>query len=173
MTSADPIQMWHDLYVMLGASSATLIGLIFVAASLHFRDLVSNPAVRVRAYHGTLYLLILLVEAVLILTPQPVTVLGAQLCALNLAGLWLPLSGAYRYYCKAVRHPAGISMTRIMSNSVAYLLGICGGIVLFASSHWGMYLITASFMTLLVSVVLGAWQVALGIGQTEEKEKGR
>ena len=172
MTSADPIQMWHDLYVMLGASSATLIGLIFVAASLHFRDLVSNPAVRVRAYHGTLYLLILLVEAVLILTPQPVTVLGAQLCALNLAGLWLPLSWAYRYYCKAVI-PAGVSMTRIMSNSVAYLLGICGGIALFASSHWGMYLITASFMTLLVSVVLGAWQVALGIGQTEEKEKGR
>jgi len=171
MTSADPIQSWHDLYVMLGASSATLIGLIFVAASLHLGDLVSNPAVRVRAYHGTLYLLALLVEAVLILIPQPVPVLGAQLCALNLAGLWFPLSGAYRYFFKdkAASQHAGISMSRIMTNSVAYLLGICGGITLFVSSHWGMYLITASFMTLLVSVVLGAWQVALGIGQAEEK----
>jgi len=175
MTGAEPIQLWHDRYVMLGASSATLIGLIFVAASLHLGDLVSNPAFRVRAYHGTLYLLTLLIEAVLILVPQPVPILGAQLCALNLAGLWFPVSGAYSYYYKdrAASHRAGMTMTRTGTYIVAYLLGICGGIALLVSSHWGMYLVTASYMTLLVSVVLGAWAVALGVGQTERKEEDK
>src|SRR5262245_19140292 len=170
MTSADPIQVWHDLYVMLGASSATLIVLTFVAASLHLGDLVSNPAFRVRAYHGTLYLLTLLVEAVLILIPQPIPVLGAQLGALNLAGLWLPLSSAYSYFYKdyTAGHRTGISMTRLTSFSVGYGLGICGAILLFVGCNWGMYRITASYMTVLISVVLFAWDVALGIGQTEE-----
>ena len=114
MESDYPIQAWHDLYIMLGTSSATLIGLIFVAASLHLRDLVDNPAFRVRAYHGTLYLLTLLLEAVAILVPQPVPALGVQLCALNLAGLWFPLSSAYSYFYKdkAASQRAGLTMTR-------------------------------------------------------------
>ena len=172
MESDHPIQVWHDLYIMLGASSATLIGLIFVAASLHLRDLVDNPAFRVRAYHGTLYLLTLLLEAVVILVPQPVPALGVQLFALNLAGLWFPLSSAYSYFYKdkAASRRAGFTMTRTITYCAAYLLGIVGSITLFESPQWGMYLVTASYVTLLVAVVLGAWAVALGIGQTEEAE---
>ena len=44
MESAEPIQVWHDLYVMLGTSSAALLGLIFVATSLHLDEIVNNPA---------------------------------------------------------------------------------------------------------------------------------
>ena len=70
----DLIKAWHDLYVMLGTSSAALIGLLFVATSLHLGEVVSNPGFRVRSYNQTVYLLTLVVEAVLILVPQPVTV---------------------------------------------------------------------------------------------------
>jgi hypothetical protein len=87
--SADLISAWHDLYVMLGTASAALIGLLFVAASLHLDDVVNNPRFRVRAYHLTLYLLTLLVEAVVVLVPQPLSYLGAELFFLNLAGLLL------------------------------------------------------------------------------------
>jgi hypothetical protein len=120
MESADPIQAWHDLYVMLGTSSAALIGLIFVATSLHLGDVLNIRAFRARAYHATLYLLTLLVEAVLILVPQPVPVLGAQLCALNLVGLWFPLSTAYNYYYRdrAGSHRAGLLMSRTITYSV-------------------------------------------------------
>jgi hypothetical protein len=53
-------------------SSAALIGLLFIATSMHLGEVVSNPGFRVRSYNQTLYLLTLLVEAVLILVPQPV-----------------------------------------------------------------------------------------------------
>jgi hypothetical protein len=86
------IRAWHDLYVMLGTSSAALVGLLFVATSLHLGEVASNPAFRVRAYHLTLYLLTLVVEAVVVLVPQPVPFLGAELFALNLVGLMLPLA---------------------------------------------------------------------------------
>lgn len=150
-------------------------GLITPENTILTGDVLNIRAFRVRAYHATLYLLTLLVEAVLILVPQPVPVLGAQLCALNLVGLWFPLSTAYSYYYRdrAGSHRAGLLMSRTITYSVAYLLGISGGITLFESSHLGMYLITASYTTILVTVVLGTWAVMLGIEQTERAEKGK
>ena len=98
--SVDLIDAWHDLYVMLGTSSAALIGLLFIATSLHLGEVVSNPGFRVRSYNQTLYLLTLLVEAIFILVPQPVSFLGAELMALNLVGLWIALSTSYIFIYK-------------------------------------------------------------------------
>jgi len=91
--SVDLIDAWHDLYVMLGTSSAALIGLLFIATSMHLGEVVSNPGFRVRSYNQTLYLLTLLVEAVLILVPQPV---------------------------RNDRHRGGMKMSRAIPLSVAY-----------------------------------------------------
>jgi hypothetical protein len=171
------IDAWHDLYVMLGTSSAALIGLLFIATSIHLGEVVSNPGFRVRSYNQTLYLLTLLVEAVLILVPQPVSFLGAELMALNLVGLWIALSTTYIFIYKHRddSHRGGMKMSRAIPLSASYLLGIAGGIALIQGSHWGMYIVTVSYTTLLVTVVLGAWSTMLGMEQrqldVEQREK--
>jgi hypothetical protein len=82
MENAYQPELWRDLYVMLGTSSAALIGLLFVVTSLHLNEVVNKPVFRTRAYNQTLYLLILVVEAVLILLPQPAAILGPELVAM-------------------------------------------------------------------------------------------
>ena len=131
---------------------------------------MSNLAFRVRTYNVTLYLLTLLVEAVLILVPQPVPFLGAELVVLNLLGLWLALSTTYAYVYKHrdISDRGGMNMSRAVTLIGSYLLGIAGAIALMARSHWGMYFVTVSYTTLLVSVVLGIWAMMLGIEQREE-----
>jgi hypothetical protein len=167
--SVASIDAWRDLYVMLGTSSAALIGLLFVAMSIHLGDVVSNPGFRVRSYNQTLYLLTLLVEAVLVLTPQPVPFLGAELVVLNVVGLWFPISTSYTFLYKHRdnSYRGGMKMSRAIPFSVAYLLGIAGGIALIQGSHWGMYVVTISYTTLLVTVVLGTWSIMLGLEQKE------
>ena len=175
--SVDLIDAWQNLYVMLGTSSAALIGLLFIATSIHLSDVVSNPGFRVRSYNQTLYLLTLLVEAILILVPQPVWFLGAELMALNLVGLWIALSTSYTFIYKHRddSHRGGMKMSRAIPLTVAYLLGIAGGITLIQGSRWGMYIVTVSYTTLLVTVVLGAWSTMVGIEQrqlaVEQREK--
>jgi hypothetical protein len=175
--SAGLIDAWRDLYVMLGTSAAALIGLLFIATSIHLGEVVSNPGFRVRSYNQTLYLLTLLVEAVLILVPQPVPFLGAELMVLNLVGLWFTISTSYTFLYKLRddSHRGGMKMSRALTLSGAYLLGIAGGIALIQSSHWGMYIVTISYTTLLATVVLGAWSTMLGIEQrqlaAEQREK--
>jgi len=170
--SVDLIDAWQNLYVMLGTSSAAL-----VATSFHLGDVVNNPGFRVRSYNQTLYLLTLLVEAVLILVPQPVSFLGAELTVLNLVGLWFPISTSYTfiYRHRDNSHRGGMKIYRAIPFSVAYLLGIAGGVALIRHSHWGMYIVTVSYTTLLVTVVLGTWSIMLGLEQrqlaVEQREK--
>ena len=137
---------------------------------LHLGDVVSNPGFRVRAYHLTLYLLTLLVEAVVVLVPQPLSYLGAELFVLNLAGLLLPLSTFYTFVYKQpdISHRGGVKMSGVVVLSVAYLLGMAGGIAQIKESHLGMYIVTVSYTALLVAVVLRTWSILLGIEQTEK-----
>jgi hypothetical protein len=175
--SVNLIDAWQNLYVMLGSSSAALIGLLFVAASIHLGQVVSNPGFRVRCYNQTLYLLTLVVEAVLILVPQPVRFLGAELMVLNLVGLWIAISTSYTFIYKHRDdvHRGGMKMSRAIPLSGAYLLGIIGGIALIQGSRWGMYIVTVSYTMLLITVVLGAWSTMLGMEQrqldVEQREK--
>ena len=173
MENAYQPELWRDLYVMLGTSSAALIGLLFVVTSLHLKQITNNPVFRTRAFNITHHLLTTLIEAALILAPQPIFVLGLELTAINLLGLWLPLSFVYRYFYK--NRNAGkrgsYSIWRGLLNITAYLFGIAGGLTLMASSNWGMYLITGSFIVFLLSAILNAWTIMLGVGQTKPRAK--
>jgi hypothetical protein len=163
--------LWRDLYVMLGTSAAALIGLLFVVASLHLEEVMSNPVHRIRARNMTLHLLVLLVEATLVLTPQPMQALGGELAVINVVGLQLPLRFIYKAFYKD-RHlgeRGAYSIYRGAANVSAYLLGLAGGAGLILASVWGMYLITASFIAFLVSAILNAWTIMTVVGDAKSR----
>jgi len=165
-------ELWHDLYVMLGTSSAALIGLLFVVTSLHLKEIVNNPIFRLRARRNSIYLIITMVEAALILTPQPIVALGIEVTALNGFGLLLPLSNVYHMYNdRSFAHRGGFSPYRTAIFIICFLLGVAGGASLIVNHNYGLYLITASCLTLLVSVALNAWLIMQGVGQSEKKRK--
>ena len=78
MTNAGHLELWHDLYVMLVTSAAALLGLLFVVTSLHLDEIVNNLVYRTRARSNSIFLLLTLVEAAAILTPQRVDLLGVR-----------------------------------------------------------------------------------------------
>jgi hypothetical protein len=119
----------------------------------------------------------LLVVAVLILVPQPLPFLGAELMVLNLVGLWIFIRTYYTFFYKHRdnSHRGGMTTSRAIPFGGAFLLGIAGGIALIRGSLWGMYIVTVSYTTLLVTVLLGTWSIMLGIEQghlsVEQREK--
>ena len=42
-------ESWRDLYLMLGTSSAALVGLLFVATSLHLAEIANEDIYRLRS----------------------------------------------------------------------------------------------------------------------------
>jgi hypothetical protein len=169
------LELWRDLYVMLGTSSAALIGLLYVVTSLHLDEIVNNQAYRTRARSNSIFLLITLVEAALILTPQPMTWLGVELTVVNLFGWSFPIRNTYRYHYKYpnLSRRGGLSAYRASAFHISFLLGIVGGACLIGDSIYGMYLTTTSYIALVVIIILNAWSIMLGIGQDENLAKAR
>ena len=163
---------WGELYVMLGTSSAALIGLLYVVTSLHLDEVVSNPVSRRHARSNSLYLIITVVDAALVLTPQPGLFLGIELTLLNLVGLAIPLRNII-VILEDWRgaHRAGFAIHRSLVFVVAFASGVAGGSLLAIGLNWGLYLVTASYVALLVSVTMNAWAIMVGIGLTEANEK--
>jgi len=174
MENAYRPDLWQNVFVVLGSSSAALIGLLFIATSLHLNEIVDDPVLRRRAFNNTCYLLIILVEALLVLFPQPMHILGVQLLAINLFALWFPLRFIYLYFenKEGFRHGGGV-FHRAVIFSASFLLGIAGGTVLFERLDWGMYLVAISCIILIVRVVLTAWSIVLGVGRTEKQKRPR
>lgn len=170
MENAFQVELWRDLYVMLGTSSAALIGLLYVVTSLHLDEIVKNQAYRTRARSNAIFLLITLVEAVLILTPQPMVWLGFELAAVNLIGWSFPIRNSYQYHYKYrnLSKSGGLSPYRAALFHGCFLLGVVGAANLIKGLSYGMYMTTASYVGLIVVVTMNAWSIMLGIAQAEQ-----
>jgi hypothetical protein len=164
---AFPVEPWRDLYVMLGTSSAALVGLLFVAASLHLKEVLRNEILYTRTRNITLHLIITLVQAAAVLTPQPRALLGSELVLTNLFGLWPPLSFTYRVFVRdrQLGKRGGFSIYRAANYIAAYIVGLAGGAVLACGLDWGMYLVTASYVNFLAGAIWNNWAIMFGVDQ--------
>jgi hypothetical protein len=160
---------WHDLYLMLGTSSAALIGLLFVASTLHVREIVGVEMFKVRVQNTMLVMVGTLIQATAILTPQPLRLLGIELLILNLWGFWFPLSLLFKAARMSAAARGGFSFYRGAFFSSGYLVGIAGTIALIMGADWGMYLVTVSYVIGLVAGIWNAWMMMLGIGRDEKR----
>ena len=163
---------WGELYVMLGTSSAALIGLLFVATSLHVEEIVNNTIYRTLARSSSIYLLVTLAEAACVLTPQPVYALGIEIAVFSLVALVVVGRNFYNFLSHPdVSQHGGLRIYRGLIFIVAFLTGIAGGIALLAGKDWALYLVTASYVVVIVAVALTAWSVMLGVGHGEKRKR--
>jgi len=156
---------------MLGSSTAALIGLLFVAASIHLAEIANESIYRLRPQFTTLVLLSALLEAIAVLVPQSIPVLGVELLALNLWGLSFPLTLISKVFIIPKARRGGFSFQRAAIIIAGYLVGIFGAVVLISGREWGMYPVTISYSTLLLVSIWISWMILQGIGQGERIRK--
>ena len=163
----DPEPM-HDFFVVLGTSAGALIGLLFIAVSLHLNDLVRNRRLYRRAYNNTRYLLIVMVEALAMLLPQPMQLLGVEIGIANVLGLLLLVKFVVAFFAdrKSYLSAGGQPFLTFMSIG-CFAFGAAGGFVLMLERDWGAYLVALSCTVLIVRVVLTAWLIMVRISQLE------
>ncbi|HXV01060.1 MAG TPA: hypothetical protein VG166_11230 [Caulobacteraceae bacterium] len=164
MNSISQPEVWRDLYVMIGTAAATLVGLLFVVMSLYFNSIrdqtdYAMAATVHAARNNTYHLLTVMVTAIAVLTPQPMRLLGGELAILHLFGLRLPILFTYAHF---IENRGGFPFSMIVTISAGYVLGAAGGAALIGRAEWGLYLVTASCILLLVRSVLTAWMLMFG-----------
>jgi hypothetical protein len=148
--------MWQNLYVVLDGSSAALAGLLFIAVSLQISAIANTHVLRVRAWANTLLIIMLVVNATIVLSPQSITALGGELCFTGLIGTLVLAWPAMRI--KRAGH--NIPKRAFVAISIS-LIGIVGGISLIAQFGGGMYIVTVQSIAILLWVMFNAWSILL------------
>src|ERR1700688_4890717 len=88
MSAAYDPQAWQTLYAFVGATSATLTGLLAVALSINLRRIMNTSTHRARSREALVTFLILILLSILMLIPgQEQAMLGAELVVLGLGSL--------------------------------------------------------------------------------------
>ena len=158
---------WHDFFLLLGTASATLVGLMFVAASIGATVFNEDHRGALQAFitptvvHFAAVLFACLVNTMPIHSWES---LGALLAAGGLAGV---AYGGRVLMQLIVRHRFNVDLVDRMYYAlipmVAYLLALSAAILGFLHIAASAYVMAAALLVLMVAGLRNAWDMMLWI----------
>ena len=167
-TLAQPLQRWHDFYLLVGGAAATLVGLMFVAISLGSRLITerSVPALRVWVHPTLIHFIYVLVIATISMVPtltrSPLGIL------LVFAGL-LSFGNALRMVPYMRKQQGEQEADRsdwvwyLIIPSISYLLFVGTGIGLLLGDNRALNGLAFAIILLLVNGIRNAWDMVVWI----------
>lgn len=164
---------WQTFYTFAGTTSATLVGLLFVAVSLHL-DLVGETGISTiftlaRRTFSSL-ILIVIISLVFLVPQQGAPGLGWPLLALGILGM-LPAILGGRAVVRALRRSSrreSVAIHMVRPVVLPLLSGI--GLILVAATVLAgttsyLYWMVPVVALILTNAAIDAWQLMLGLAQ--------
>jgi len=98
MSQSYGLELWRDLFVMLGSSATALLGLLFVVLTIHLQTVKEDLDFRLRTRNNSYHLLNVFILSAVMLAPQPAVLLGIEVALVCLYGLRLPIVVTWYLY---------------------------------------------------------------------------
>jgi hypothetical protein len=138
---------WQDFYVMLGGANAALTGLVFVALSIHLREVLDHPTLRPRAVIALTVLTTQIVIAAIVLVPQSAELVGVEIFGVNAAFLAVDL-----------RQNVSLAVSRARLISLAIRIAyIYAAVSLMFELPGGFYVLALAVLITLARTMASAW----------------
>jgi hypothetical protein len=158
---------WHDFYLLLGTAAATLVGLMFVAASIGSTVFSEKHRGALEAFitPTVVHFASVLVACLVIMVPTHYwEALGALLAIGGLAGL---ISSGRVLYHLIIRHRFNVDvvdrMYYALIPAVGYVLALAAAVLAFLHIAESAYLTAAALLVLLLAGLRNAWDMMLWI----------
>lgn len=162
----DIMTPWHDLYMLFGTASATLIGLLFVAASVgsRFYNADRHPAMRSFLSPSVVHFTCVLAASLIAVSPiRSWGLIGLLIGSNGLFGIIYTLAVVHRM----VRHGLAASIDledRIWYAAmpvVAYVIMTAAGVTLFCRTEAGCEVQAVAMGLLLLTGIRNAWDITV------------
>ncbi|HXW28020.1 MAG TPA: hypothetical protein VEK55_01550 [Xanthobacteraceae bacterium] len=161
------VRDWHDFYGLVGTASATLVGLMFVTASVGASVFSASQQEPMKAYltPTVVHFSSLLFICILILIPtQTWFSLSMALGGLGAAGVVYSIRQWIRvFWTLRSRIDLADRMFYVFIPSLGYLLVVVSAVALF--EHWPLSaeLIAAALIVLLLAGIRNAWDMTVWV----------
>jgi hypothetical protein len=155
-------EQWMNFFLMVGAGSATLAGLVFVAMTINLRDTIRDATHRFRAINMlTGFTAAFLVSALALMGNQTFRAIGVEWLVVSLLATAINTNG----YIQAFRLRSSLyalSAFRIVGGSACYAGQLVGATLLIFGSVAGVYVCAISLVVSFVFFVSGSWLLVVG-----------
>src|SRR5215467_7934004 len=164
---AELLDAWHDFDVLIGTAAATLVGLMFVAASIGASVFTEKDRAALKAFISPTvvhFSAVLLVAIVSLIPSHDWPALAGLLALVGIPGaiysanLWLQLFIRRRFNIDIVDR-----LFYALIPVLGYLLLLLAALVLLRQSPAGLDLLAAGQITLLLAGIRNAWDMMLWI----------
>ncbi|HZB93763.1 MAG TPA: hypothetical protein VE397_20105 [Stellaceae bacterium] len=164
----DALRAWHDFYLLIGTASGTLIGLLFVAASVGTSYFTAEHEAALKAFltptvlHFTAVLTSCLVATAPSHTPMSLGVLMATEGVLGVGyAAWLWLHMRRRGFASTI--DLADRGWYVFAPFLAYLLMVAAGVDLARGITPALDLLAATLVLLLLIGIRNAWDMTVWI----------
>ena len=168
---ATQLDLWHDFFVMTGGAAAALTGLLFVAMSIHLREIAEDTTRRLRARVTLQGLVVALVVSGLALLPgQDVRVFGLELLVITVATVvvgFVQASEMMRAARGRGSRPMPGYRVRLIVNHSLGLLSVAVSMLLVLGEVGALYALAGVHLLLISYMVYNSWGLLLLVSAGE------
>jgi hypothetical protein len=154
---------WSGFAAAEVGAAAALTGLLFVAVSINLARILAFPKLPARAAETLVVLLLALVAASLVLIPQNVRLLGAEVGGLGLGVGAVTLTVQVRHGPDGPNDPWSWYASRVGATLVPALCYLLGGISCALRWGGGLYWLAPATLLAFLGAVYNAWVLLVEI----------
>jgi hypothetical protein len=159
---AEDLAQWHDFNLSVVTASAALLGLLFVALSIHMRVLSAHENAELRAVARTVFLgyVIALAIGFLALMPQTLWAFGLELLVLVLAAS-VPFALAARDGLRAsgVGYDRRVTVIQFIAGIALFVVSFATGIGVASGEPRALYAVGTIAVVNLLWGVFNTWEL--------------
>ena len=167
----EELVLWHDFNVALVTAAAGLLGLLFVALSIHVRALTAQRNAELRSVARTIFLgyVVALGIGFLALMPQTLAALGGELLVLILAAT-LPFAAAARNGLRAtgVGYRRQVTVAQFVAGFALFVVTIAASIGVAVGEAAALYVIAGAAVLSLLWGVFNTWELIFRLQRVGE-----
>jgi len=159
---SEELVLWHDFNVALVTAAAALLGLLFVALSIHIRALTDQRNAELRSVARSIFLgyVVSLGFGFLALMPQTLWAFGLELVALNV-GASIPFAAAARSGLRAtgVGFDRRVTVVQFVAGFVLFASAIAGSIGVAVGEPTALFVVAGIAIVALLWGVFNTWEL--------------
>ncbi len=151
---------------MEAGAAATLLGLVFVAASINLKQIVLTPSLPGRVVETvTQFVQVLFISMMMTIPSQPVAALSVEILVVAL-GSWIIQMVAFARYRRArLGHPGWWLIFRILQTHLATVPFVVAGVLLWLHFEGALYWVVPGFFFSFFAGLVNSWVLLINVGR--------
>jgi hypothetical protein len=172
MTEASIADWQPNLSIEAGAA-ATLLGLVFVAASINLKRIVLTPALPGRVVEAVVqFTQVLFVSMLMTIPHQSTTVLGVEILLVAALSWAVQVTVFVRYQKLRPGDPNRWLIFRTLQSHLATLPFVIGAVCLLFGRHDALYWTVPGFLFSFFAGIVNSWVLLIRVGRQKHTKSG-